>query len=60
MTGNRYFAEAVRAHGLTHVFFVPTIMIPAMAEMEDMDVRRVVGISDVDAMSKRAWRPEAR
>jgi acetolactate synthase-1/2/3 large subunit len=42
MTGNRYFAEAVRAHGTTHVFFVPTIMIPAMAEMEDMDIRRVV------------------
>jgi acetolactate synthase-1/2/3 large subunit len=42
MTGNRYFAEAVRAHGATHVFFVPTIMIPAMAEMEDMDIRRVV------------------
>jgi acetolactate synthase-1/2/3 large subunit len=42
MTGNRYFAEAVQAHGTTHVFFVPTIMIPAMAEMEDMGVRRVV------------------
>ncbi len=42
MTGNRYFAEAMHASGTTHVFFVPTIMIPAMAEMEDMDIRRVV------------------
>src|SRR5512132_2978158 len=42
MTGNRYFAEAVHAAGATHVFFVPTIMLPAMAEMEDMGVRRVV------------------
>ncbi|HSF07147.1 MAG TPA: thiamine pyrophosphate-binding protein [Methylomirabilota bacterium] len=42
MTGNRYFAEAVRAAGTTHVFFVPTIMLPAMAEMEDMGIRRVV------------------
>src|SRR6266581_2835813 len=42
MTGNRYFAEAVHAYGVTHVFFVPTIMLPAMAEMEDMGVRRVV------------------
>jgi len=42
MTGNRYFAEAVQAAGTTHVFFVPTIMIPAMAEMEDMSIRRVV------------------
>src|SRR3989442_3056253 len=42
MTGNRYFAEAVHAYGLTHLFFVPTIMLPAMAEMEDMGIRRVV------------------
>ncbi len=42
MTGNRYFAEAVYAYGTTHVFFVPTIMLPAMAEMEDMGIRRVV------------------
>ena len=42
MTGNRYFAEAVHAAGITHVFFVPTIMLPAMAEMEDMGTRRVV------------------
>ena len=42
MTGNRYFAEAVQAAGTTHVFFVPTIMLPAMAEMEDMGIRRVV------------------
>ena len=42
MTGDRYFAEAMRASGVTHVFFVPTIMLPAMAEMEDMHIRRVV------------------
>jgi acetolactate synthase-1/2/3 large subunit len=42
MTGDRYFAEAVQAAGITHVFFVPTIMLPAMAEMEDMGIRRVV------------------
>ena len=42
MTGNRYFAEAVHAADITHVFFVPTIMLPAMAEMEDMGIRRVV------------------
>jgi len=42
MTGNRYFAETVHAAGTTHVFFVPTIMLPAMADMEDMGIRRVV------------------
>src|SRR4029450_4786155 len=42
MTGNRYFAEAVHAAGPTPLFSVPTIMLPAMAEMEDMGIRRVV------------------
>lgn len=42
MTGNRYFAEALQAYGVSHLFFVPTMMLPAMAEMEDMGIRRVV------------------
>ncbi len=42
MTGNQYFAQAVHAYGSTHVFFVPTIMIPAMAAMEAKDIRRGV------------------
>ena len=41
MTGDQYFAEAVRAYGVTHLFFVPTIMIPAMAAMEDREIIRV-------------------
>jgi acetolactate synthase-1/2/3 large subunit len=42
MTGNRYFAEALKAYGTSHLFFVPTMMLPAMADMEDMDIVRVV------------------
>src|SRR6266540_596928 len=42
MTGNRYFAEAMQAYGVSHVFFVPTMMLPAMAEMENMGITRVV------------------
>ncbi|MEA2638717.1 MAG: acetolactate synthase large subunit, partial [Chloroflexota bacterium] len=42
MTGSRYFAEALQAYGVTHVFFVPTMLLPAMAETEDMGIRRVV------------------
>jgi acetolactate synthase I/II/III large subunit len=42
MTGSRFFAEAMQSYGLTHVFFVPTIMLPALAEMEDMNIRRVM------------------
>ena len=42
MTGSRFFAEAMQAYGVTHIFFVPTMLLQAMAEMEDMNIRRVV------------------
>jgi acetolactate synthase-1/2/3 large subunit len=42
MTGSRFFAEAMRGYGVTHIFFVPTMLLQAMAEMEDMNIRRVV------------------
>ena len=42
MTGSRYIAEALHEYGVGHVFFVPTMLLPAMAEMEDMNIRRVV------------------
>src|SRR4051812_38004559 len=42
MTGSRYFAEMVQAYGLSHLFFVPTILFPALAEMEDLDICRVM------------------
>jgi len=42
MTGNRYFAEAMKAYGVSHLFFVPTIVVPALAEMEGMGITRVV------------------
>jgi acetolactate synthase-1/2/3 large subunit len=42
MTGSRFFAQAMRAYGVTHVFFVPTIMLQALAEMEDLEIRRVM------------------
>src|SRR3989442_7120482 len=42
MTGSRFFAEAMQGYGVTHIFFVPTMLLPAMAEMEDMNIARVV------------------
>src|SRR6266487_2141275 len=42
ITGSRFFAQAMQAYGVTHVFFVPTIMLPALAEMEGMNIRRVM------------------
>lgn len=41
MKGSRYFAEAMKGYGVTSVFLVPTIMLEALAEMEDMNIRRV-------------------
>ena len=42
MTGSRYLAEAIQAYGLSHLFFVPTIVTPALAELEDRPVTRVM------------------
>ena len=42
MTGSRFFAEAMQGYGVTHIFFVPTIIFPALAEMEDMNIRRIM------------------
>ena len=34
MTGSQFFAEALQAYGISHVFFVPTILTPALAELD--------------------------
>ncbi|HEX3649273.1 MAG TPA: thiamine pyrophosphate-binding protein [Pseudonocardiaceae bacterium] len=41
ITGHRYLARALAAAGVTHVFMVPTIVVPALAEM---DALGIVGI----------------
>ena len=42
MTGSQFFAETMRAYGVSHIFFVPTIVLPALAAMEEMDIRRIL------------------
>ena len=42
MTGSRYLAETLHVHGVSHVFFVPAVVLQAMAEMEDFGIRRVM------------------
>ena len=42
MTGHRYFAEAMKGYGVTHLFYVNTIVPPAMLEMDKVGVTRVV------------------
>jgi acetolactate synthase-1/2/3 large subunit len=41
MTGSQYFAEALQAAGVTHVFFVPVVLTPALVEL---DRRGIVGV----------------
>jgi acetolactate synthase-1/2/3 large subunit len=42
MTGSRYFAEAMRGYGVTHLFYVNSIVRGAMDEMTKTGVTRVV------------------
>lgn len=42
MSGARLFAEMMRDYGVSHIFFVPAVMMKAMAEMEDMPIKRVM------------------
>jgi acetolactate synthase I/II/III large subunit len=42
MTGNHFFAETMRAYGVTHLFFVPSVIGGAMAEMDAVGVRKVI------------------
>ncbi len=41
-TGLKLFAEMMLGYGVSHIFFVPAIMMKAMAEMEDMPIKRVM------------------
>jgi acetolactate synthase-1/2/3 large subunit len=42
MTGARAFAEMMHGYGVSHIFFVPAMMSKALAEMEDMPIRRIM------------------
>src|SRR5947208_10257467 len=63
MTGSRYFAEAIQGYGVTSVFLVPTIMLEALAEMEDLGIRRVTTHGEkaaaymADGYARAAHRP---
>ena len=42
MTGSRLFAEMMKGYGVTHVFFVPTILLEALAEMDELGIRKIL------------------
>src|SRR3990167_11022132 len=41
MTGSKLFADMMRGYGVTHAFFVPTILMKALAEMESLGIKRI-------------------
>ena len=41
MTGDRYLAETIHAYGLTHIFYMPYIMPPAILEMGKLGVTAI-------------------
>ena len=42
MTGSRLFAEMLESYGVSHVFYIPAIMLGGIAEMENMPIRRIM------------------
>ena len=42
MTGSRLFAEMLHGYGVTHVFFVPTILMDALAEMDSLGIQKIL------------------
>ena len=63
MTGARYLAEALKAYGVTHVFFMDAILRRALAEMEAVGIKRILGHSEkavaymADGFSRISGRP---
>ena len=41
-TGSRLVAEVFKGYGITHVFFVPTILMDALAEMDSLGVQKIL------------------
>jgi acetolactate synthase I/II/III large subunit len=42
MTGARHLAKALEAYDVSHVFFVPAVLLKTLAEMEDMAIARIM------------------
>jgi len=38
MSGSRYLAQALREYGVSHVFMVPTVAVPALTAMDDLGI----------------------
>ena len=63
MKGARLVAHLLKAHGVTHVFFMDAVLRRALAEMEDFGITRILGHSEkavaymADGYARVAGRP---
>lgn len=46
MTGARLLAETLKAYGVSHVFFMDAILRRALAEMDEIGIKRILGHSE--------------
>ena len=42
MSGARLFAEVMHGYGVTHVFYVPTILMRGLAEMDELKIHKIM------------------
>ncbi len=49
MNGSQYLAETLDAYGVSHVFFVPAVLMEALAKMEKTGVRRIMAHAEKSA-----------
>ena len=42
MSGARFIAETFSGYGVSHVFFVPSILRQALVEMEEVGIKRIL------------------
>lgn len=42
MTGSRLFAQMLDSYGVSHIFYIPAIMLGGIAEMEKLPIRRIM------------------
>src|SRR3954470_9540480 len=42
ITGSRLIAEVLHGYGVTHVFYVPTILMRALAEMDELKIHKIM------------------
>lgn len=63
MSGAQFVAETFKGYGVTHVFFVPSILWEALVEMEKLNIRRIVTHSEkaaaymADGYARASHRP---